>query len=689
MISSCSKKEQQAAQLSMSEDVDSLVIPDFDSLPDFSCVNVENVLPLMQKLMQLHQDEVEKIADNKQLPSFENTVEALEFSGMPLDRMACIFNTLYYAETSAKLDSVAEVLLPKLKEHETGLLLNKKLFARIEKLYQAGPESYTEEQYRALEVYYKKFMRSGAALDDEQKKKLSDIEKQISFLEVQFSKNILSETNDYKLVVEDKADLAGIPQNVLDLAAADAKMAGLDGKWAFTLQKSSFVPFMQYAKNRELRRKLYEAYYSRGGANEPIVNAILNLRTEKAHLLGFDSYADFVLDGNMAANTANVYGLLDELWRYARKKALSEAKDLQKLIDEEGGGFTLQAWDWWYYAEKIRQRKYNLNEEALRSYLSLDNVRDGAFMLAKKLWGVNITEMSGVKTYNEDVVVYRVTDKDGSELGVLYTDYFPRKGKRAGAWMDELTRQYKLNGENHRPVVINVANFTRPTADVPSLLNLDEAETLFHEFGHAMNSIFSQCTYPSVSGVSTPSDFVEMPSQLLENWVTEPQMLKLYAKHYKTGETIPDSLIAQVQKSKRFNRGFEMTELLAAAYLDLNVHSITEVHEEQRSIRDLENHYLKTLCMPEMISPRYGLLHFNHSFSFGYEAAYYSYVWSRVLSSSVFSKFKRSGSIFDNQTAEAYRTEILEKGNSADPMALYVNFMGTAPSVNMLIEEIR
>ncbi len=683
---SCTSKQQQNTETPVDVDLSQF---SYDDLPDFTNIQPEVFLPSVQKLIQLHNEEIAKIAENKALPTFENTIEAIEFSGKTLDRTVRIFNTLYFADTNDQLDSVAEILLPKITEHESEIYTNDKLFHRIEVIRNKKDTTLTDEQQYLLEKYYKNFVRNGAALNAEQKKQLAEIEKQISFMQVQFSKNLLAEINDYKLVIENKTDLDGIPQNIIDLAAADAEKAGMKGKWVFTMQKSSFIPFMQYAKNRDLRKKLYEAYYNRGTSkNKTIVNNILNLRIDKAKLLGYNTYADFVLDNNMAENTQNVYALLDEIWRVARKKAISEAKDLQEIIDDEGNDFELQAWDWWYYAEKLRQSKYRLDETEIQQYLSLDNVREGAFLLAKKLWNVNFKEMQNVKVYNNDVKVYAVYDNNGKELGVLYTDYFPRDGKRSGAWMDELSCQYKENGTDHRPIVINVANFTRPTNEKPSLLSIDEVETLFHEFGHAMNSLFSQCTYPSTSGVNTPSDFVEMPSQLLENWATEPAMLKLYAKHYKTNEVMPDSLITQIQKSKKFNQGFETVELLAATYIDLNLHCI-ENKETDRDIQKLEEHYLTTICMPEMIAPRYRTAHFNHSFAFGYEAAYYSYIWSRVLSADCFKYFKHSGNIFNKEIAESYRKNILEKGNTQNPMQMYINFRGHKPNPQMLIENIR
>ncbi|KAB2839469.1 MAG: M3 family metallopeptidase, partial [Melioribacteraceae bacterium] len=429
--------------------------------------------------------------------------------------------------------------------------------------------------------YYKVFVRGGANLNPEDKEKLKAINSEISLLTIQFSENVLSENNTFELVIENKEDLAGLPEDVIAAGAEDAKAKGKEGKWIYTLQKPSIIPFLQYSEKRELREKIYKAYYGKGNNNDERDNKetlkkIVNLRLQKANLLGFKTYADYILDNNMAKTPANVYDLLNKLWVPALKVAKEEAADMQNMINDEGGNFTLEAWDWWYYSEKVKKAKYDLDETQLTPYFKIENVVDGVFSLSSKLFGITFEERFDIPKYHPDVRTFELKENDGTHIGILFTDYYPRDSKRGGAWMDAFRPQYKVDGKMVTPVIYNVGNFTKPTADKPSLLTVDNVLTLFHEFGHAIHGLLSNCTYPSLSGTNTPQDFVEFPSQVMENWAMEPSILKTYAKHYLTGETIPDELIEKIQKSGKFNQGFATVEYLAAALLDMDYHIITE-----------------------------------------------------------------------------------------------------------------
>lgn len=546
----------------------------------------------------------------------------------------------------------------------------------------------TKEQQRLLDKYYKKFVRSGAALDEAKQARLREINKELSTLEIKFSNNVLNETNAFQLVIEDENDLIGLPEWVKAGAAEEAKQAGMDGKWMFTLRNSSFIPAMQYAANRNIREQLYKAYTNRcnnGGEtdNKEVLKQIVKLRLEKANLLGFNNYADFVLDENMAKNSEVVTSFLDELWKYSLPNAKKEASELQKMMDKEGKGEQLEAWDWWYYAEKLRQEKYDLNEDELKPYFKQENVRDGVFAVANKLYGITLTELTGIPVYHPDVKVFEVKDADGSFLGLFYTDYFPRAGKRGGAWMSN----YREQQGDVRPLICNVASFTKPTGDTPSLLTLDEVETTFHEFGHAMHGMLSKCNYAGISGTNVTRDFVELPSQIMEHWATAPEVLKMYAKHYRTGETIPDSLIEKIQSVGTFNQGFMTTELLAAAILDMELHKITaeQIKEKDLNVVEFEKNLTDKLGLIPQIAPRYRATYFNHIVG-GYDAGYYSYLWANVLDSDAFEAFKENG-LFDKKTATSFRENILEKGNSDDPMVLYKNFRGAEPKMEPMLKD--
>ena len=589
------------------------------------------------------------------------------------------------------MDKIANEISPVLSEHNDNIYLNEKLFARVKTLYDNRSKlGLTAEQNRLLEKYHRNFIRSGAALNPEQQAKLREINKELGLAEIAFGQNVLEETNTYQKVVDNEDDLAGLPESVRQAAAEAAKEAKKEGKWIFTTQKASFIPVLQYSENRELRKELLMAYSTRANHNnskdnKAVINKIMKLRTQKAQLLGFANSAEFILDDTMAKNPKTVYDFLATVWTPALAKAKEEAAELQKLMDAEGKGEKLEAWDWWYYSEKLRKAKYNLDEESLKPYFKLENVRQGVFDLASKLYGLKFKKLTDMPVYHPDVEVFEVDNADGSLVGILYTDYFPRAGKRAGAWMNNITEQYVKDGVDHRPIICNVGNFTKPTADKPSLLNMDEVETLFHEFGHALHGLLTKCTYPSMSGTNVSRDFVELPSQVMENWCWEPEIMKTYARHYKTNEIMPKALMDKIQKAGTFNQGFVNTELLAASLLDMDYHMIKDT--TNFDVDAFEKASLARMGMIPEIIVRYRSSYFNHIFGGGYSAGYYSYTWAAVLDADAFQAFKETGDIYNPKVATAFRKKLLEKGDSEDPMKLYRDFRGANPNPDALLKK--
>lgn len=657
--------------------------------PPFDKIKTEHYIPAFNEGIKQHQIEIDSIANNPEAPTFVNTIESLEFSGDLLDKVSSVFFNLNSANTNKEMDSIASQITPILTEHNDNIYLNEKLFARVKTLYDNKVNlKLTTEQNRVLDEYYKHFIRSGAGLNNEQKDQLRKINKDLGLAELQFGQNVLAETNSYKKIIDKESDLAGLPESVKSAAAETAKSAGLDGKWVFTTQKSSFIPVLQYSENRELRKELLLAYSTRGNHNDKndnkaLINKIMKLRVQKAQLLGFETPAAFILDDTMAKTPANVFAFLQTVWKPALAKAKQEAAELQKLMDAEGKGEKLEPWDWWYYAEKLRKQKYDLDEEQLRPYFKLENVRSGVFGLATRLYGLQFEKLSNMPVYDPDVEVFKVTNADGSLVGILYTDYFPRPGKSQGAWMNNITNQYVKDGVNHRPVICNVGNFTKPTATTPSLLNMDEVETMFHEFGHALHGLLSQCNYPMVSCTSVPRDFVELPSQIMENWCFEPEVMKTYAKHYKTGELMPKELMDKIVNAKKFNQGFAMTELLSAALLDMNYHVMKDT--TAFDVNAFEKKTLEAIGMIPQIIVRYRSTYFNHIFTGEYSAGYYSYTWAEVLDADAFQAFKTTGDIFNKDVATSFRKNILEKGGSDDAMHLYKLFRKADPNPDALL----
>nr|WP_302829645.1 M3 family metallopeptidase [uncultured Bacteroides sp.] len=655
-----------------------------NGVPPFDKIKLEHYEPAFLKGIEEQNAHIQAIINNTEAPNFENVIVAFDNSSPMLDRVGGVFFNMTEAETNDELAALEMKIGPMMSEHSDNILLNQELFKKVNAVYQQkGNLNLTTEQERLLDKIYKDFVRSGANLPADKQARLREINKQLSTLGITFGNNVLNENNAFKLYLDKEEDLVGLPESVRQAAAADAKADGQDGKWLFTLQNSSWQPFLQYSANRPMREKIYKAYINRGNNNDAndnkkVITDIVSLRLEKAKLLGYDCYSNFVLDECMAKNSATVMEFLNNLWSYALPKAKAEATELQKLMDKEGKGEKLEAWDWWYYTEKLRKEKYDLEEDQIKPYFKLENVREGAFAVANKLYGVTLTKMEDVPVYHPDVEVFEVKGADGKQLGIFYVDYFPRAGKRGGAWMSN----YREQQGDIRPLICNVASFTKPVGDTPSLLTIDEVETLFHEFGHGLHGLLTKCNYKGTSGTNVARDFVELPSQINEHWATEPEVLRMYAKHYQTGEVIPDSLVEKILNQKTFNQGFMTTELLAAAILDMNLHNLTDT--QGLDVVAYEKEAMDKLGLIPEIAPRYRTTYFNHIIG-GYAAGYYSYLWANVLDNDAFEAFKEHG-IFDKHTADLFRQNILEKGNSEDPMTLYKNFRGAEPQLEPMLK---
>ncbi|ALM49605.1 peptidase M3 [Flavobacterium psychrophilum] len=658
--------------------------------PPFNLIENHHYKPAILEAIHINQGEIDAIADSKEKPTFENTIVAFENSGSLLNRITTTLGNLTTANTNDTLQALAQEIAPELSKHSDNIFLNEKLFARVKKIWDTQLEyKLNAEQSKLLEKKYKAFVRSGANLDAKQKERLRKINEQLSVLSLKYGDNILKENNAYQLFVDKKEDLAGLPEEVIQTAADEAKEAGKEGKWLFTLQNASVMPFLQYADNRELRKKLWTAYQNRGNngnASDNRINVVemTNLRAEKAKLLGYSSHAAYVLEERMAKTPEAVYALMDQLWAPALEKAKAEEADIKKLMVADGIKDDVQPYDWRYYTEKIRKQRYDLDEQELKPYFSLENVRNGIFTVTKNLYGLQYRQLKDVPVYHPDVTAWEVTDKDGKHLGILYMDFFPRASKKGGAWMTSYRKQRTVDGKRLAPIISIVCNFSKPTAGNPALLTFDETTTFFHEFGHALHGLLSNVTYESLAGTSVPTDFVELPSQVMENWAAEPEVLKLYAKHYKTGEVIPDALIKKLQESATFDQGFATVEYLAAAYLDLDYHNRTEPLTQ--NVIDFEKASMDKLGLINSIIPRYRSTYYSHIFSGGYSAGYYSYIWSGVLDTDAFDAFKTS-SLFDQKNAKSFRTNILEKGGTLDAMQMYKNFRGAEPSIEPLLRK--
>jgi peptidyl-dipeptidase Dcp len=659
-------------------------------VPPFDRIKETHFLPAFKEGMRQQVSQIEAIIDSKEPPTFENTIEAMENSGVLLSEVRSVFYHLNSAHTNDELQRIAKEIAPLLSKHTDDIRLNKELFERVKAVYeQKDTLRLTAEQGMLLEKYYKDFVRGGVQLGEQEKKELREINEKLSLLTLKFGENILKEDNAFELVIEKEEDLAGLPEAVIAAAAEAAEKRGHEGKWVFTLHYPSMTPFLRCSEKRELREKVFKAYVNRGANGNDLdtrdlVAEIATLRLKRANLLGYETHAEYVLEENMAKKAASVYKLLDEIWEPALEAAKRETRELQALIDEEGGGFSLEPWDWRYYAEKLRKAKYDLDDRMLRPYFPLENVREGAFTVANRLYGITFTERTDIPKYQEDVRVFEIKEADGSHIGIIYTDYFPRASKRGGAWMGSCRKQSRQGGREVTPVVHNVCNFSMPSGDKPALLSLEEVRTLFHEFGHALHGLLSDCTYRRLSGAEVATDFVELPSQIMENWAMEPLVLKMYAKHYETGEVIPDELIERIHKARYFNQGFAAVEYLAACYLDMDWHTLTEA--DGLDVDAFEAQSLKRMGLIPEIVVRYRSPYFKHVFSGGYSAGYYSYIWAEVLDTDAFQAFKENG-LFDRPTAQSFRDNILSAGGTEEPMTLYKRFRGGEPKVDALLEE--
>lgn len=660
-------------------------------VPPFDEIKIEHYLPAIQKGIEEQNAEIDAIVNNQEEPTFENTILAFDKSGALLQKVSGVFGPLSSANTNDEMQALARELSPITTAHYNNISMNAGLFKRIKTIYDNRDNlNFDQEQKRVVEKYYEDFVRGGANLSADDQSKLKEINLELSDLYLQFGENLLAETNkNFKLVIDNEEDLDGLPDDVIAGAAIAADKAGESGKWVFTMAKPSWTPFLTFSKKRDLREKLYRGYFMRGdngneNDNKEIIKKIVPLRDQKAKLLGFENFAAYKADVNMAKTPENITNFLMELWKPSLAMAKQDVKDMQKIIDREGGNFKLQSWDWWYYSEKLRKEKFDLDEAEVKPYFSLENAKKGIFYVANKLYGLKFIKRDDLPTYNEEAEVYEVQEADGSHLGVLYMDFHPRDGKKVGAWSTSFRPASYVDGKRVSRIGSMVMNFTRPAGDTPALLSFDEVSTLFHEFGHALHGLFTDGPYDRTAG-SVPRDFVELPSQIMENWAAEPEVMKVYAKHYQTGETIPDELLNKLIKAGTFNQGFITGEYVAASLLDMDYHTtknpvIDDVNQFEKNAMDGIG------LIPEFL-PRYRSTYFSHIFSGdGYSAGYYVYIWAAVLDSDAFDAFKQSGDIFNPEYAAKFRT-LLEKCGSDDGMTIYCNFRGQDPSKEPLLRK--
>lgn len=656
-------------------------------VPPFDQIKLEHYLPAIEEGIKQHEQEIEAITSNPDAPTFDNTILAFDESGDLLERVTNVFDNLKSANTNDEMQQLAREILPNVTEHRDNIMLNKALFERVKAIYdQRESLGLNDEQKRVVEKYYQDFVRNGANLSDEDQTKLRELNQEISNLSLKFGENMLAETNkNFQLVIDQEDDLSGLPEAVVAAAAEKAEKIGMKGKWVFTLQKPSMIPFLQYADNRDLREKIYRGYFMRGDNdnefdNKEVLAKIIQLRDERAKLLGFENHAAYIIDKNMAKTPQQVYDFLYKLWKPALKVAKKERAEMQAIIDREGGQFQLASWDWWYYAEKLRKEKYDLDESEIKPYFSLENVRSGMFYVANKLYGLQFEKHDEIPVYHPEVEAWEVKEADGSHVGILYLDFHPRDGKRVGAWSTQFQDQAYRDGKKVQyPINSIVCNFTRPSGDTPALLSFDETTTMFHEFGHALHGLFTDGPYQRTAG-NVPRDFVELPSQVMENWAAAPEVLKVYAKHYQTGEVIPDELVKKIVNSGLFNQGFMTVEYLAASLLDLDWHT----QEFNGDVRAFEKTSMDRIGLIDEIIPRYRSTYFAHIFSGGYSAGYYVYIWAAVLDADTFAAFRESGDIFNPELAAKFRT-LLAKSGSKEGMDVYRDFRGKEPSIEPLL----
>ncbi len=667
------------------------LLSEFDTpfqVPPFDLIDTTHFIPAFKAGIEASKAKIKVIISNPEEPTFENTIVPFD-QGEDILRRAYVFYSLNSANTNPTLQKIARELSPIMSAYRNEIGLNQDLFQRVKTVYD-NRETFglDQEQMRVVEKYYRDFERNGAALPEEQREELKKINQELSMLSLEFGQNLLAETNDFKLVVDNEEDLAGLPEGVISAAADAAKQNDMEGKWVFTLHKPSWIPFLTYSPKRELREKLYKAMYNRGDNdndkdNKKIIAKTVKLRDQRAKLLGFNNYAEYVIDNNMAKTPENVYNFLHQVWKPALKVAKQERDEMQKIIDAEGGNFKLESWDWWYYAEKLRKQKFDLDEEEIKPYLSMDNVREGIFYVSNKLYGLTFEERTDIPVYHEEVKAFEVKEANGDHLAILYIDNHPRPGKRGGAWCGAIRSGAYEDGKKITPVVYIVCNFTRPVGDKPALLSWDETNTFFHEFGHALHNFFADGHYRRTSR-DVPRDYVELPSQIMEHWAAEPAVIKQYAKHYETGEPMPDELIEKIEKSGHFNQGFATVEYVAASLLDLDYHTTTNTENIDADKFEIEA--MNKIGLIDEIIPRYRSTYFSHIFSGGYSAGYYVYMWAEQLDSDAYNAFKESGDIYNQELAAKFRKYCLAENGMGDGMVQYLKFRGQEPSIDALLK---
>ncbi|HBL78004.1 MAG: peptidase M3 [Bacteroidetes bacterium GWF2_42_66] len=678
----CQTKKADMVNPFLTEDETPFQVPPFDQ------IKVEHYLPALEEGIKQHDAEIDAIVNNTEEPTFQNTILAFDQSGELYNKVQDVFFPLNSANTNDEMQALAKQISPLITKHEDNVSLNAKLFNKIKAIYDKRNEmGLDDQQIRLVEKFHQDFVRDGANLPKDKQEILRGINEELSKLSLQFSENVLFETNkNFRMVVDNEKDLAGLPADAIAQAADQAKRDSMEGKWVFMLTRPSMTPFLQYAENRDLREKLYRGYFMRGDNNDKfdnkeIIKKTIELRNQKSQLLGFNTFADYIIDINMAKTPSNVYDFLLKLWEPTIKIAKQDVKEMQAIIDKEGGNFKLASWDWWYYAEKLRKARYNLDENEIKPYFSLENTREGMFYVAQKLYGIIFTHRPDLPVYQEEAMAYEVKEADGSHLGVLYLDFHPRDGKRVGAWCTSFRPQMYKNGEKIAPVTSMVMNFTRPSGDSPALLSFDEVTTMWHEFGHALHSLFTDGLYKRTSR-SVPRDFVELPSQVMENWAADPEVMKVYAKHYKTGEAIPDELINKIEASGHFNQGFLTGEYLAASLLDLDWHT----KYDGSDVNAFEKASMDSYGLIDEMLPRYRSTYFSHIFTPGYAAGYYVYIWAAQLDTDAFKAFKETGDIYNPELAARFR-ELLAKSGSDEGMNIYRKFRGKDASIDALLEK--
>lgn len=659
-------------------------------IPPFDEITIEDYVPAFDAGIAEAKASIDSITANPEAPTFANTILALDNISPTLERVMSVLMSLTEAHSSPELQTVSEELLPRYTAFSDEMMMNPALFQRVKYLYDRRDSlGLAHDETRALEETYKGFARNGALLDADKQARLKDVNSRLANLYIKFNKNLLEATNAFEIVVDNKEDLAGIPQSTIDNAAEEAKSRGKEGKWVFTLHAPSRLPVLQYADNRSIREKMWKGYTENAQSgttdNRPVINDIVKARAEKAAILGYKDYASYMTADVMAKTPEAAEELLLSIWTPAKDKVKEEVAEMQALSNSLGNDFKIAPWDYYYFAEKVRRQKYALDENAIRPYFAVDSVAKGIFSLANKLYGITFEEMPDAPKYHPDVKVYDVKDPEGKHLAVFMTDYFTRASKRQGAWMEELkTSWVNPDGSVERPIVYNVGNFSKPTADAPSLLTIDEVQTMFHEFGHGLHGMLSRARLKSQSGTSVDRDFVEFPSQIHEHWAFHPELLKEYAYHYQTGELIPDSLVTKINAAAKHNMGFMTAELSGAALLDLNWGHLNP--EGDIDAMEFENSVAEKLGMPEELTFRYRSPYFKHIFGDdGYASGYYTYLWAEVLDADAFELFKEKG-VFDPETAAGLKT-ILESGSSEDPMVLFETFRGHRPTSDALLRQ--